>query len=196
MEAPEHICSRMIQVIERKGLVLTNFEEKWKNEGKISVGYLSSAAKSNRNIGIKLIEYFIEEFPEVDVNWLLTGKYLSRNTGEKNGKHYNVDKTSDNGKSSIALEDVLTHLIEGDTKYILMNKELILEKYRLVSIDKLNEEKLEADRKHQELLEELRIKKDEIKSQQDTMASILMAMTELVKKLPGPPPELVKVDKA
>lgn len=183
-------------MIEGKGLVLTNFEEKWKNEGKISVGYLSSAAKSNRNIGIKLIEYFIEEFPETDINWLLTGKYLSRNTGEKNGKHYNVDKTNDNnGKSNASVEDILTHLIEGDTKYILMNKELILEKYRLVSIDKIDEDKKESERKHQTLLEELQHKKEEVKSQRETITTILRAMEEVVKKLPDPPAHLVKVDK-
>ena len=76
MSEQEHICTRMIQIIEQSGLVVTNFEEKWKKEGKISVGYLSAAAKNNRNIGIRLIEHFLEEFPYTDVNWLITGKHV------------------------------------------------------------------------------------------------------------------------
>jgi hypothetical protein len=80
LEEKEHICHRMIQVIEGKGLILTQFEEKWKEEKKITVGYLARSAKENRSIGIKLIEHFLDEFPDTDVHWLITGKHLSINT--------------------------------------------------------------------------------------------------------------------
>lgn len=80
----DHICDRMIQIIESKGLVLTKFEEKWREEGKISVGYLARAAKQKTNIGINLIDNFLQEFPDTDVQWLITG-VLPRN--EKPKKH-------------------------------------------------------------------------------------------------------------
>jgi hypothetical protein len=117
----------MIKVIEEKGLIVTNFEEKWKQEGKISVGYLSSAAKSNRNIGIKLIEYFLEEFPDTDVVWLLTGKRLSINTDEN---HTPMPKPNDSNGNPTPQE--VWSQVEKSEKYTVVPT-IILDKYEILS---------------------------------------------------------------
>lgn len=105
----------MIQIIEQSGLVVTNFEEKWKKEGKISVGYLSAAAKNNRNIGIRLIEHFLEEFPYTDVNWLITGKHVSGNT-EKN--------ITNDGKPALSKDEELLQVYRD---HYIQSKALISE---------------------------------------------------------------------
>lgn len=195
MSEKQHICDRMIEVIEKNLVSVASFEKKAADSGlKVSGGYLRKAAKNQTNIGVDLIDYFLGVYQDVDAHWLLTGKKISGNTDKNNTP---VVKSGDNnGKFNGSVEDVLTHLIEGDTKYILMNKELILEKYRLVSIDKINEEKKDSEREHQKLLEEIAQKKQEVASQQATITKIMETMAEIVKKLPEPPAHLVQVDKA
>lgn len=75
----EHICSRMVGILEKRGLTVG----KWEAENKISNGYLRRSAKEGTNIGLDVIENFLDSFPEVDVNWLITGKELGINTDKK-----------------------------------------------------------------------------------------------------------------
>lgn len=84
MAEKEHICTRMVDIIEATGASVANFEKNAAEKGvKVSAGYLRKAAKNDISIGIDLVEYFLAQFPDVNPGWLVTGTGLSRNTEEK-----------------------------------------------------------------------------------------------------------------
>lgn len=81
MKKPEHICTRMVDYIESKNIVVSKWEQKASESGQsVSVGYLRKSAKNDFAIGHNLIAYFLAEFSEVSANWLITGE------GEPTGK--------------------------------------------------------------------------------------------------------------
>lgn len=74
MTKKEHICARMVKVIEDTKNSVRSFETKAANQGvKVSGGYLRKAAKNNTNIGIDIIDYFLDQFPDINPAWLLKG---------------------------------------------------------------------------------------------------------------------------
>ncbi len=84
MAEKPHICSRMVEFIESKGLTVTDWEkEAMEANVKCSVGYLRKAAKNGTSIGFDLVEYFLSYFKDVDVHWLITGIHL-RSITDKN----------------------------------------------------------------------------------------------------------------
>lgn len=170
----ENIAQRILQILKEKKIKPTPFEE---TKG-ISRGYLKKAADTGTGLGIEIVEKILLEYPDIDPIWLITGKELRRNTDKKLTP---VDKSSDNkeNRNPSSMEEILNHLVQGDTNYILINKELILEKYRLVSIEELEADKLEADRKHEEIIRELEERKNQVHG-------LYKIISEITSKLPDP----------
>lgn len=82
MKKQEHICTRMVKIIEGKGLSVAEWEEKASFSGvNVSGGYLRKSAKNDIAVGHKLIEYFLDQFQDVDANWLLTGNEDMKEAG-------------------------------------------------------------------------------------------------------------------
>lgn len=74
MAEKEHVCTRMVRIIEENGLSVAQFENEAAETGiAVSGGYLRKAAKKGTNIGIDLLDYFLAKFNHVDANWLITG---------------------------------------------------------------------------------------------------------------------------
>lgn len=108
----------------------------------------------------------------------LTKEYLEKNFSTQNNT--SVDKAGDNNrKVDHDIDEVFRHLMEGNSQYILINKELILEKYRLVSVEKMEEEKRESERKHQEILKDLEDRKNQIHG-------LYKLISEITSKIPNP----------
>lgn len=106
---------------------------------------------------------------------------------ETNFPEENMEKTSiTEKKTEASLEDVLKHLIEGKADYVLINKELILEKYRLVSVEEIEGDKLEADRKHEVLLLKHEALLKDIEDRKNQIHGLYKIISELTSKLPEP----------
>lgn len=95
MADKEHICTRMIRHIEAQGLRVTNWEEKQRECGvKISVGYLARAAKDGTSIGMWLVDNFLSSFPDVEVDWLVTGNGNRLKSEKKHTDATNSDEAA------------------------------------------------------------------------------------------------------
>lgn len=64
----------MVKIIEESKISVASFEEDGAKKGiKVSGGYLRKAAKNGTNIGIDLVDYFLDRYPEINPGWLLKG---------------------------------------------------------------------------------------------------------------------------
>jgi hypothetical protein len=101
----QHICARMVEIIEGAGMSVAKWEQDAaEKEVKVSGGYLRKAAKNNTNIGIDLVDYFLEQFPDVNVEWLITGRGLRRNTDKKVQPQQNSSE-ADKANLNLALQN-------------------------------------------------------------------------------------------
>lgn len=66
----ENLGDRLKQFIDFKGFSIRGFEQ----QIKASNGSLSSQIKENKSIGSERLENILNEFPDLNPNWLLTGK--------------------------------------------------------------------------------------------------------------------------
>lgn len=144
-------------------------------------GAINEFYNDNREPGRKTLKK-IMTFPGLSVEWYNTGKgpmFINNNTP--------VHKPSDNNeKQEMSADEVIRHLVDGDSDYVLINKELILERYRLYSIEQIQSIKDEAERKHKEVLQELEDRKAQIHG-------LFKIISELTSKLPpGEPAHMQK----
>jgi hypothetical protein len=115
-----HICARMVEIIEASGQSVAQWEkDAKKNNIKVSGGYLRKAAIKHINIGIDLVEYFLAQFPDVNVEWLIKGVGVSRITDK------NREKSTTEIKSSLSLKDLPgeVQMVIDDLSY--QNKKLV-----------------------------------------------------------------------
>lgn len=142
---------------------------------KASPGSISKYLNKGEEPGLGTIKKIREGLPGLNQHWWDTGKgdiFVSNVTYE--------EKAGDNTKNlDHSIDEVLQHLMEGNSQYILINKELILEKYRLVSVEKMEEEKRESERKHQEILKDLEDRKNQIHG-------LYKLISEITSKIPDP----------
>jgi len=99
---------------------------------------------------------------------------------EKNSTYVEIPTPMDKSEQNdtrMPADEVLRQLIKGDSEYILINKELILEKYRLVSLEELEEQKKESQRKHDEILKDLEERKNQIHG-------LYKIISEIASKIP------------
>lgn len=120
MDEKPHICARMVEIIEASGQSVAQWEEDAKEKKiKVSGGYLRKAAKKHINIGIDLVEYFLAQFPDVNVEWLIKGVGVSRNT-EKN-----KEKAPTDIKSALSLKDLPQEVLMVIDDLSHQNKKLV-----------------------------------------------------------------------
>lgn len=187
----DNIGKRILHVLKENGQKPTPFEER----KDISRGYLKRAADTGHGIGTEIVEKILQEFPGTDAYWLMTGVSGQPINGEKSENHTSGHKPGDNKENGHpSAEEVLNHLMEGDSRYVLINRELILEKYRLVSLEDIAakekefEEKIaDAKRKHEKDLKDLEDRKGQI-------AGLHKIISEITGKLPDH--GSVKIEKA
>jgi hypothetical protein len=107
------------------------------------------------------VEHFLKHH-HIRMDWWKTGK---GEVFEENGTYVELPtpmNKSEEPSKRMPADEVLRQLIKGDSEYILINKELILEKYRLVSLEEIEEQKKESQRKHDEILRDLEERKNQI----------------------------------
>lgn len=116
----------------------------------------------------------------INPDWWDTGKgdiYLSKHTQET--------KAGDSKEiSSPDPDEVMRQIISGKGAYILINRDLILEKYRLVSVEQYEEEKMENKRKYEEALRKHEVTKKELESRKNEIDGLYKLMSEILKKIP------------
>ena len=64
------INSRIKEVLLKKGISQGELADRWK----VSRQYINAILSGNGSIGIKLINKLVDAFPDLNLNWLLTGK--------------------------------------------------------------------------------------------------------------------------
>ena len=64
------INSRIKEVLLKKGISQGELADGWK----VSRQYINAILSGNGSIGIKLINKLVDAFPDLNLNWLLTGK--------------------------------------------------------------------------------------------------------------------------
>lgn len=114
----------MVDVIEAKKASVASFEKNASTAGiKLSAGYLRKAAKNRINIGVDILEYFLGEFPDVEAEWLISGK---GNQYKAKEKHTAATKMSE-AAVLVALEgfrDQINFLSAENSKLSLRNEKL------------------------------------------------------------------------
>lgn len=134
------------------------------------------------------------------------GEDLLKETNVSNLSENNtpVEKSGNNKLSTPDANEILRQIVDGKGQYILINKELILEKYRLRSVEDIEEEKKEADRRAQaekeagdrKVEEEKRrheVTLAQLKERQDHIDRLYSTIDALMRKIPdsaGQVPEL------
>ena len=94
-------------------------------------------------------------------------------------------KLSDNKEISTPdADEVMRQIMARKGEYILINKELILEKYRLVSVEQYEEEKRENDRKYEEALRKHEETKKELESRKSQIDGLYKLMNDMLRKIP------------
>lgn len=97
----------------------------------LGMGTLRKAYEENREPSNRIIGKFLETL-RINTEWWETGNgeiYLGKGTD---------DDKLDNNKEK---EEVYRALVEGNTEYILIPRSVLQEKYRLVSVEKLEEDR-------------------------------------------------------
>jgi hypothetical protein len=126
----------------------------------------------------------------IRMDWWKTGE---GEVFKENGTYVEIptpmNKPEKNGHTTTPADEVLRHLIKGDSDYILINKELILEKYRLVSLEEIEEQKKESQRKHDEILRDLEERKNQIHG-------LYKIIQDITAKIPDPDSNKAVLDKA
>jgi transcriptional regulator with XRE-family HTH domain len=104
------INKRIKEILLKKGISQGELADKWK----VSRQYINAILSGNGSIGIKLINKLIDEFPDLNLNWLLTGKgvmfFESRNTMKEPEAEYSAN--SDLLKSKEEIVQVQRDYIE------------------------------------------------------------------------------------
>lgn len=95
-----------------------------------------------------------------------------------------VDKASDNKLITPDANEILRQIIEGKGQYMLINRELILEKYRLRSVEDIEEEKKEADRRVEEEKRKHEVTLAELKERQEHIHRLSNFIDKLMHKIP------------
>lgn len=80
----------MVKFLENRDITVG----KWEAENGISNGYLRRSAKNGVNIGLDLIENFLDKFPEVDIAWLIRGEELPSKQAQKGTAATNIDEAA------------------------------------------------------------------------------------------------------
>jgi hypothetical protein len=127
-----------------------------------SPGSISKPLNKGDTPGLGTIKKIREGLPGLNPEWWEDGK---GDVFEKNGTYVEIPTSmnkSEEPSKRMPADEVLRQLIKGDSEYILINKELILEKYRLVSLEEIEEQKKESQRKHDEILRDLEERKNQI----------------------------------
>lgn len=139
---------------------VTNFRKIREFRGKTPAQVVKGTGISKQNIsewdngpgepGKKFIDQLVKffqvpkEFFYVDG---LTKEYLEKHLNSVNPTHMDI-VSDNNGKAEPSVEEAIRHLIEGNTDYILMHKIVIMDKYRLVSIEEIEKTDKELEKKH------------------------------------------------
>jgi transcriptional regulator with XRE-family HTH domain len=98
-----------------------------------------------------------------------------------------VDKAGDNNKNADPeLDKVLEHLMEGNSQYILMNRELIFERYRLVSVEKIEEDKRQADERYEKEKRDHEITLKDLEERKNQIHGLYKLISEITSKIPDP----------
>lgn len=104
------IVNRIKLFIEKKGISVRKFEEKVG----FSNGAFASQYKNNKTIGSDKIENILQEYPEINSEWLLTGKgemFKSGINGDRNNSMINSGVSGNNnvfnngGTNSVVMGD-------------------------------------------------------------------------------------------
>lgn len=136
----------------------------------------------------------------------LTKEYLEKNFSGQNNTF--VHKATDNKEiSSPDPAEVMRQIVSGNGAYILINKELILQKYRLVSIEQYEEEKREAERKYEQMQIEANRKYEkekldhevtlkELEYRKTQALGLVQALMEVARKIPNASGQVPEFEKA
>lgn len=182
---------RIVKILKDKGLIKKNGQVNY-SEAERKCGMkgtvLQKAVKRNGGLYDDNLDKFLRTF-QVRRDWLLKG---TGDIYDKNGTYVEIPTPMDKKEDALnsQADEVLRQLIKGDGEYIIINKKLILEKYRLVSMEEMEQQKKESQHKHDEILKELEERKNQIHG-------LYKIISEITKKIPDSgSSKIPEIDKA
>ncbi len=82
-----NIIERIIKIAENKGVSLNQFSKKIG----VSNAYFSKQKKNNANVGSHIIEKIVRIYPDINIEWLITGEGDMIKSGESPGGASSAD---------------------------------------------------------------------------------------------------------
>ncbi len=132
-----NIVERILKYVDFKGISITKFSKKIN----VSNAYFSKQKKNKANVGSHIIAKIVSEFPDVNLEWLITGNGEMLKKGISDGSYSN----------NVVGESV--NMNNSNNNKLVADDNLFLENAFLKKEVKILREQLEMQKKFIEILE-------------------------------------------